>query len=110
MAVSDASNAQLAARELLNGGVETVIITLGRQGSVVVPRNGDSFVVSSREVKAVDATAAGDAYSGALAVALASGMSLADAVQFATRAAALSVQKLGAQPSLATRAEIDAFN
>lgn len=107
--VTDASSAEKAARELLNGGVETAIVTLGRSGSVVVPRSGAAFVVDSRQVAAVDATAAGDAYSGALAVALAEGMTLATAVDFATRAAALSVRKLGAQPSLATRDEIDAF-
>ena len=66
------------------------------------------MVVPARRVEAIDATAAGDAYSGALAVALGEGKSLEDAVVFATKTAALSVRKLGAQPSLPTRAEIDA--
>lgn len=64
----------------------------------------DGFVV-----EAVDSTAAGDVFNGALAVALAEGKALQEAVTFANAAAALSVTKLGAQPSAPTRQEIDAF-
>jgi ribokinase len=60
-------------------------------------------------VEAVDATAAGDAFNGALAVALARGDSLDAAVRYAHAVAALSVTRLGAQPSLPTAEEVDAF-
>ena len=60
-------------------------------------------------VKAVDTTAAGDIFNGALAVALAEGQSLADAVRFANAAAAISVTRLGAQPSAPKRKEIERF-
>ncbi len=107
--VTDESSAARAAEKLLALGVETAIITLGANGSYVATRDGIRTMTPSRRVQAVDATAAGDAYSGALAVALAEGRSIVDAVEFATKAAALSVQKLGAQPSLATREEIEKF-
>jgi len=62
-----------------------------------------------RKVKAVDTTAAGDTFNGALAVALAEGESLVQAVRFANAAAALSVMKRGAQPSVPRRGEIEAL-
>jgi ribokinase len=64
-------------------------------------------IVPSFEVKAVDTTAAGDVFNGALAVSLAENKPLFDAVRFANAAAALSVTKLGAQPSAPNREEID---
>ena len=61
------------------------------------------------KVDAVDATAAGDAFTGSLAVGLAQGQALADAALFANRVAALSVTKLGAQPSMPTREAVETF-
>jgi len=61
------------------------------------------------KVKPVDSTAAGDVFNGALAVALGEGRPLLEAVRFANAAAALSVTRLGAQPSAPTRAEIERF-
>lgn len=82
------------------------VITLGSQGCLVYE---DAVVdVSAHEVEAVDATGAGDALCGALAVALAEGRSLVDAARWANVAASLSVQRLGAGPSFPIRAEIDA--
>jgi len=89
-------------------GVATVIVTLGSRGAFVADGNGRQLVPGFK-VKAVDTTAAGDIFNGALAVALAEGRLLTDSVRFANAAAALSVTKLGAQPSAPKRAQIDAF-
>jgi ribokinase len=95
------------ARRLQSLGCSRVVITLGSEGCLVV----DDFVsrVPPIAVTPVDTTAAGDAFCGALAVALAEQKSLVDAARFATCAAAISVTRRGAQPSLPTRAEIDAM-
>lgn len=106
--VHDEATAALAATKLRHRGVATVIITLGAQGAFVA---GAKFhqLVPGFKVKAVDTTAAGDVFNGALAVALGEGRPLLDAVHFANAAAALSVTRLGAQPSAPTRLEIDRF-
>lgn len=89
-------------------GAGTVIVTLGREGAFVVAPSG-SFHVPGRHVDAVDTTAAGDAFTGALACAIGEGQELAAALEFATAAAALSVTRIGAQSSLPNRAEVEAF-
>jgi ribokinase len=96
------------AQELLRRGVGCVIVTLGKEG-VLVLREGEEFRVPGRRVKAVDTTAAGDAFSGALAVRLAEGAALPEAARFAVAAAAVSVTRLGAQSSLPHRAEVEAL-
>lgn len=94
--------------QLLALGLTEVIMTVGSEG--VLSANFEKMVlVKGLRVKAVDTTAAGDCFNGALAVALAEGLPTVDAVEFANAAAALSVTKAGAQPSLPTRAEVDAF-
>ena len=77
----------------------------------VVERITEKFVIyqSDFKVKAVDTTAAGDTFCGALAVALVEDKSLKEALQFASAAAAISVTRMGAQPSAPTRKEIDKF-
>jgi ribokinase len=112
--VTDLASAQEAAWALLSLGVHTAIVTLGEAGSVIAtgdPAAGTAAAVhvSAFPVEALDTTAAGDTYCGCLVVALAEGRSLPEAVRFAGAAAALSVQKLGAQPSMPWRHEIDAF-
>ena len=97
-----------AGRRLLDRGVTAAILTLGEQGAMVVTREIQQRVPSF-PVKAVDTTAAGDVFNGVLAVALAEGRPLLEAVRFANAAAALSVTKLGAQPSAPTRERIEAF-
>ncbi len=98
-----------AARALLARGVGAVIVTLGAAGALVATRTGETWHAPGFHVTAVDATAAGDAFNGGLAVALARGEPLAAAVRFAHAVAALSVTRLGAQPSLPTREEVEAF-
>jgi ribokinase len=97
-----------AAAILRARGVQTVILTLGARGAFVA--NGKiAQRVPGFKMKALDATAAGDVFNGALAVALAEEQPLTRAVRFANAAAALSVTRLGAQPSVPTRREIERF-
>jgi ribokinase len=110
VAVTDLASARNAARKLCELGVDTAIITLGEVGSLVGVREAPEVVhIPAFPVAAIDTTAAGDTYCGCLVVALAEGKDLADAVRFASAAAALCVQRLGAQPSIPWRREIDAF-
>lgn len=101
---SVASGLQAAAR-LRARGIQTVIITLGAKGALVANERGH-VLVPGFKVKPVDTTAAGDVFNGALAVALAEGLALQAAVRFANAAAAISVTRMGAQPSAPTRRQI----
>lgn len=94
-----------AAAKLLARGIKTVIITLGSKGALVASEES-SCIVPGFKVKPVDTTAAGDVFNGALALALAEGFDLRAAVRFANAAAAISVTRMGAQPSAPTRKEI----
>ena len=95
-----------AADILLAKGVKNVVITCGSHGAVVRSEGFFERIPACR-VEAVDTTAAGDVFNGALAVALAEGASLPDAARFATCAAAVSVTRIGAQSSVPTRGEVD---
>lgn len=97
-----------AAQELRSLGADAVVITLGGQGSYVCA-DGISEFVQPMPVTPVDTTAAGDAFAASLACALAEGGNLLSAVQFATRVAAISVTRVGAQPSLPSREEVDTW-
>ena len=104
--VLNGTDAAAAAETLLNKGVKNVIVTCGSRGALV--KNADiCTVVPACRVSAVDTTAAGDVFNGALTVALAEGLPLLDAARFATHAAALSVTRIGAQSSIPTRCEVD---
>jgi ribokinase len=104
--VTDEAAAAKASRALLLRGARAVILTLGARGAFLADGKSQQLVPGFR-VKALDTTAAGDIFNGALAVALAEGEELPDAVRFANAAAALSVARLGAQPSAPTRREIE---
>lgn len=106
--VGDDAAAKEAAKALVARGVETVILTLGARGAYVF-ESGSGELVPGFEVQAVDTTAAGDVFNGSLAVGLSEGKLLTEAVRFANAAAALSVTKLGAQPSAPSRSEIETF-
>jgi ribokinase len=109
--VTDRASARKAAVKLRERGAEAGIVTLGEDGSVIASAEtgADAVHIPAFPVEPVDTTAAGDTYCGCLVVALAEGKSLVEAVRFASAAAALCVQKLGAQPSTPWRKEIDAF-
>lgn len=97
-----------AAGVLHERGVRDVVITLGARG-VFASADGVSELVPAFRVEAIDTTAAGDVFNGAVAVALVEGRPVGDAVRFGSAAAALSVTRLGAQSSAPSRAEIEAF-
>ena len=99
ISVSDISSAALAAARFNASGIQKVIITLGENGAFLAEGNIEEIIPTQR-VKAVDTTAAGDTFNGALAVALGRGESINTAVTFALKAATLSVQRLGAQTSI----------
>jgi len=104
--VTDIESAKAAALALRNKGVDTVIITLGAKGAFI--NNAEmELLIPSPVVKAVDTTAAGDVFNGALAVALSEGYALTDAINFGCNAAAISVTRLGAQAAAPYRHEID---
>jgi len=97
--VTDSTSATKAAIELHNLGIQHVIITMGSQGAFLYS-DGKGQLIPAQKVKAIDTTAAGDTFNGALAVAIAEGKSLTEAVMFGNMAAAISVTRLGAQTSV----------
>ncbi|MHC8293115.1 ribokinase [Pseudomonas sp. LB3P58] len=106
--VDSLASAETAATRLIAMGAGKVIITLGAQGSLFA--NGKGFEhFPATKVKAVDTTAAGDTFVGGFAAALAAGKSEADAIRFGQIAAALSVTRAGAQPSIPTLSDVQAF-
>jgi ribokinase len=103
--VTNESSAEAAATILKKKGVKNVIVTLSEKGAFV---KSDEFtgIIPGISVEAVDTTAAGDVFNGAVAVALSEGKTLEEAVFFANKAAGLSVTRLGAQASAPYRNEI----
>ncbi|MDQ0741280.1 ribokinase [Pseudomonas sp. W4I3] len=108
VAVDSLDSAKLAATALIKAGAGKVIITLGAQGALFA--DGDSFAhLVAPKVRAVDTTAAGDTFVGGFAAALAAGSSEAEAIRFGQVAAALSVTRAGAQPSIPTLHDVQGF-
>ncbi|WP_460146672.1 ribokinase [Pseudomonas sp. S2_A02] len=106
--VDSLSTAETAAARLIAMGAGKVIITLGSQGSLFA--DGKRFEhFPAPKVKAVDTTAAGDTFVGGFAAALAAGKSEVEAIRFGQVAAALSVTRAGAQPSIPTLSDVQAF-
>ncbi|WP_084516605.1 ribokinase [Microtetraspora niveoalba] len=106
-AITGAADPDDALKVLLDR-VPEAVITLGSRGALYGSRAGVRLLVPAVRVEAVDTTAAGDTFVGALAVARSEGRDPADALRFASTAAALSVQREGASTSMPSRAEIDA--
>ncbi len=103
--VTDVKTAEKAAKKLAAKGVKNVVITMGGAGAYILTPSY-SKLISVVPVKAVDTTAAGDVFSGALSVAISEGRSVEEAVIFANRAAGISVTRMGAQASAPYRSEI----
>ncbi len=101
-------SAREAAEKLLGQGANDVVLKLGSDGSMLVTRGGSKHFPACK-IRAVDPTAAGDSFTAALTVQLAAGANINDAIQYANYAGALAALKLGAQPSLPTRKEVDEF-
>ena len=103
--VTDIDSAEIAAGILRNKGVEIVIITMGANGAFI---HTDSLaeLIPAPGVKAVDTTAAGDTFNGALAVAVSEDFDIEEAVKFANKAASIAVTKFGAQASIPYRSEV----
>ena len=106
MEVNDEQSAANAAKCLMDKGVGNIIVTMGSKGSLIC-QDGGSVFVKARKVEAVDTTGAGDCYCGALCVALSEGSNLTEAAEFATKAAAQSVRKAGAQNAMPFRNEVE---
>lgn len=98
-----------AADELIKLGVQNVLLKLGSRGCLIAERNHAKEFVAAFRVNAVDTTAAGDAFNAAFAVELLRGESARESARLACAAAAISVTRLGAQPSMPTRQEVEKF-
>jgi ribokinase len=103
--VQDKVTATRAAKKLREKGIKKIIITMGAEGALLLDKDEPEFIQAPK-VKAVDTTAAGDVFNGALALGIAEGLSLAEAVRFGCQAASLSVTRRGAQTSAPFRHEI----
>ena len=106
--VKDMESAREAAKAILDRGPQSVIITLGGDGSLVYDGQEFTFIEATK-VEALDTTAAGDTFNGVLATMVAEGRNLIDAAREASLAAAISVTRMGAQPAAPTRAEVAAM-
>jgi ribokinase len=105
MKITDPESAKNAAHILLGKGIGVVILTLGSKGALICTGKKEQLIPTAK-VKAVDTTAAGDVFNGAIAVAISENFSIEEAVQFANKAAAISVTRMGAQSSVPYRNEI----
>jgi ribokinase len=106
--VVDPESACAAADRLLDMGAKSAIVTMGAQGFVLAEAQRREYI-DAEKVRAVDTTAAGDAFTASLALGIGQGRDLCSSAIFASRAAALCVMKMGAQPSMPTMAEVCAF-
>jgi ribokinase len=103
--IKNIAHAKKAAKAIMDMGAATVIITLGAQGALVCEGN-EMTLIPATKVNAIDTTAAGDVFNGALMVGLSRGMSIPDATKFACQAAAISVTREGAQSSIPYQKEV----
>jgi ribokinase len=106
--IRDIDSTKKAARAILQKGPANVVITVGNKGAILATKTGVVHLPAPI-VKAVDTTGAGDAFCGALAVAVSSGKRLNESVIYANCAGALATTRIGAQEALPTREELDVF-
>jgi ribokinase len=97
------------AESIMKLGPRNVLLKMGERGAYLAADDGLRAQIPAYPVRAADTTAAGDAFNGAFAVALARGVCAQQAAEFATAAAAISVTRRGALPSMPTQAEIEDF-
>lgn len=107
--IADLESAERAARRLRELGAREVALKLGRWGALVCTADRQVAHIPAREVTVVDSTAAGDAFTAALTVALAEGRSLSDAVHWGCAAGTLACLTFGAQPAMPTRVSLQQF-
>ena len=108
ISINDDDSVKRVAEVLLSKEITVLIITLGELGAILFKDN-KTTLIPPRVVDVVDTTGAGDAYCGALAASLAEGKKIEDAVYFASAAGALAVTKMGAEPSMPTRQDMEVF-
>jgi ribokinase len=101
------ANVASVAELLLNGGPTSVIVKMGRHGAYIAGANGFRGMIPAFKVKAIDSTAAGDAFNAGLAVGLVRGLSLQDAARYGAAAGALSATHAGAQTSMPSEKEVN---
>lgn len=97
-----------ACTKLQEKGANRIVVTLGSKGALLADENGFRLF-DAKKVEVVDTTAAGDTFNGALAVMMSEQVSIDQAIGFANKAAALSVQRVGAQPSIPLRIEVEKY-
>jgi len=107
--VNTIKEAEKAAKEMISSGVKDVVVTLGKEGALVVNSKKTTHVPTFKEVKIVDTTGAGDAFNGGLAIALSEGKNLVEATYFANAVASLNVTKIGTAPAMPYRKEVEEF-
>ena len=107
VAVESVADADKAARALRQRGARNVVVKLGELGAYWLGRDDRGLHIPAPKVDAIDTTAAGDAFNGALGVALAEGMSFEDALRFACGAGSLACTRRGAQQAMPTRREVE---
>lgn len=99
---------KLAGKSLIEKGVKNIVVTLGEKGSLYISED-ESIFCPALKVDSVDTTAAGDCFNGAFILSLANGKEIKDAIEFASKAAAITVTKKGAMSSIPTKKEVDDF-
>lgn len=107
LAVESIEDAKIAAKSLLEKGAGAIVLTLGSRGALLISENQPAIISTPYKVNVVDTTAAGDSFVAALSVGIVEGLPLENALRQATAAGALAVTKMGAQPCMPTKKEVN---